>query len=472
MVVGNVPEAVDLVVAGGGPGGYVAALHAARQGRQVTVVDTQGEQGLGGVCLRTGCIPSKTLIETADLFHRSAQGAVRGIVAAPRFEAARFQEFKSGIVTRLTGGVRQLLEQAGVKVLQGQLSLADSRTAVVNRGAAAAAQFLQYKDLVFATGSSPIGLSQLPFDGEAVVDSSGALAFGALPDTAVIVGGGYIGLEIGTAWAKLGVKGTIVEMADRVLPAMDEEIALVVQRQLTALGVELRCGYQAAGFDGDALQLENEAGESRTVLANQVVVAVGRRPNTAELGLHKIGVRPAENGLLPVAPDRRLAEHVSAIGDITPGPALAHKASAEAEVAIDALCGKRVAFEPLAIPAVVFSDPEVAVAGLGKSAARELGIEIHESSFPLAASGRAATLGEKNGFARIISDPGDGAVLGVQLVGPHASDMIAEAVVAIEMGVSVEDLALCIHPHPTLSEQIAEAAHLALGRPIHIANRP
>jgi len=471
MVVGNVPEAVDLVVAGGGPGGYVAALHAARLGRRVTLVDAAGEQGLGGVCLRVGCIPSKALIETADLFHRSAHGTAQGIVAVPRFDAAQFQRFKADVVRRLTDGVSHLLHQAGVKVLRGRLSLFDARTAVVNRGDEAAAQFLQFKDLVFATGSSPVALSHLPFDGERVLDSTGALAIDEVPGTAVIVGGGYIGLEIGTAWAKLGTKVTIVELADRVLPTMDEDIGAVVQRQLAALSVELLCAHRVAGFNGRDLHIENATGGGCARPADKVVVAVGRTPNTADLGLDKIGVRPAENGLLPVAPDRRLTDHVSAIGDITPGPALAHKASAEAEVAVEALCGKRVAFEPTVIPTVVFSDPEVAAAGLSKLQAQEQGIAYNESRFPLGASGRAATLGAKNGFAQIFSAASDDTVLGIQLVGPHASDMIAEAVVAIEMGVSLEDLALCIHPHPTFSEQIAEAAQLGVGRPIHVASK-
>lgn len=468
MVVGNVPEATDFIVAGAGPGGYVAALAAARAGRKVTLVDAAGADGVGGVCLRVGCIPSKAMIEASDLFHRAANASAIGIDADPRFDMGQFQRWKTEVVGQLTGGVRQLLDKAGVRVLEGRLGLFDGRTVVVNRGDDEAAMFLQFKDLVLATGSSPVELGGLPFDGEYVLDSTGVLDLGALPDRVAVVGGGYIGLELGMALARLGCAISVVEMADRLLPAMTPAIAPAMARAARDLGIDLLFGHQAESFDGTALTVQDGSGVRRQVPCDKVVVAVGRRPNSADLGLDAIGVRPREDGLLPVRPDRRIGRHVAAIGDITPGPALAHKASAEAQVAVEALCGATVAFEPATIPAVVFTDPEVASAGLDLDAAIVAGHDAAQARFPLTALGRAATLGARNGFALVVSDKADGQVLGVHLVGPHASDLIAEAVVAIEMGASLEDLALCVHPHPTLSEQIAEAAHLGLGRPIHV----
>ena len=468
MVVGTVPEAVDFVIAGAGPGGYVAALHAARAGRRVTLVDRDGEDGVGGVCLTVGCIPSKALIETADLAHRATTAAAQGVLLESRgFDGHAFQSWKGSVVDKLTGGVRQLLAQAGVTVIGGELSLLDEKTAVINRGDNAAALFFKFKDLLLATGSAPIKLSALPVDGETIIDSTGALSLTVLPKRLAVVGGGYIGLEIGIAMAKLGVDVSIVEMQSRVLPTMDASISQVLSASLRSLGMTCHFGVQASGFDDGHLTLENAAGERSTVAVDKVLVAVGRRPNSDALDLPKARITPANNGQLPVAPDRRLSRHIAAIGDLTPGLALAHKASAEAQVAVDALCGKTTAFEPSAIPAVVFSDPEVASAGMSTEQAQAEGIAVIDAKFPVAASGRAATLGDRNGFAQIIADADDGTVLGVHIVAPHASDLIAEAVLAIEMRVTLEDLALTIHPHPTLSEMVAEAAQVGLGRPVH-----
>ncbi len=468
MVVGQVSEPADLVVVGAGPGGYAAALRAAQLGRRVLLVDRDGEDGAGGVCLRVGCIPSKALIEIADLAHR-ARGAVRAGLAAPGSGAdmARFQTWKNEVVAGLTGGVRGLLDAAGVTVARGAFRFTAPGKGVITPDDGQA-RFVDFTDLILAPGSRPIELPALPFDGADVLDSTGALALEALPETLAIVGAGYIGLEIGIACAKLGARVSIVEAESRILPAMDALLARPVAKTLAALGIDVNVNARAAGYENGCLVLDGADGP-RKIAAEKVVVAVGRRPNTDDLELASAGIETDGNGLLAVAADRRLTAHVAAVGDVTPGPALAHKATAEASVAAEALCGRKAAFLPQAIPAVVFSDPEIATAGLTLAEAQAEGIEARATSFPLAASGRARTLAAREGFLQIVADAAEGRVLGVHIAAPHASDLIGEGVLAIEMGATVEDLALTVHAHPTLGELYGEAAHLALGQPLHIS---
>lgn len=470
MVVGEVAEGVDLLVVGGGPGGYTAALRASQLGRQVTLVERDGADGVGGVCLRVGCIPSKALIEVASVLSSARDGAARGIVAEDaRFEPGAFQEWKNQRIDELTTGVRSLLESAGVRIVKGTFRFTRQGAGVVREGEGPPL-FLEYKDVILATGSTPVEIPSLPFDGEDVLDSSGALALDSIPDDVAVVGGGYIGIELGTAWAKLGSRVTIVEFADRILPALEPALARPVEKRLKALGATVLLRTAAKGFAGGVLTVDGPDGVSE-VRADKVIVAVGRTPNTSELGLKTVGIELTGDGLIAVGPDRRAAADIAAIGDITPGPALAHKASAEALVAAEALCGHRVAFDPAAIPMVVYSDPEIASAGLTMEGATALGIRADQARFPLSASGRAATVGARDGFAQIVFDRDADAVIGVHIVAPHASELIAEGVLAIEMGVSPEDLAATIHPHPTFGEVLMEAAHVAVGTPIHVAKR-
>lgn len=470
MVVGEVAEGVDLLVVGGGPGGYTAALRGAQLGRQVMLVDADGAAGVGGVCLRVGCIPSKAMIEVADLYAGARHGAERGImVRDSRVDLAAFQTWKDARIAELTGGVRGLLEGAGVRIVKGTFRFNRAGTGVVREGDGPPL-FLQYTDVVLATGSRPAPLPGLPFDGETVLDSTAALALDEVPASVVVVGGGYIGIELGTAMAKLGSKVTIVEFADRILPTLDAALARPVAKRLKQLGVDVRVGTAASGFEDSHLLVDGPDGPDR-IPTDRVIVAIGRSPNTDELGLKTVGVDLTDQGLLDVAPDRRITKHMAAIGDITPGPALAHKASAEALVAVEALCGRRVAFDPAAIPMVVYSDPEVASAGWTAEAAREAGIDVDVARFPVSASGRAATVGARDGFAQLVVDSEMDAVIGVHIVAPHASELIAEGVLAIEMAASPEDLAATIHPHPTFSELMAEVAHVSVGVPIHVAAR-
>lgn len=468
MVVGNVPEAADFVVIGAGPGGYAAALHAARAGRNVMLIDKDGDAGVGGVCLNVGCIPSKALIEAADLYHRAKASQSMGIpkLTGP-FDPATFQAWRNQVTEGLTSGVRGLLRGASVTVVAGQATLTEPNVLVVSTPDDQA-RFVQFKSLVLATGSTPTPIEALPYDGVNILDSTGFLGLERLPETLAVVGGGYIGVELGTAAAKLGVHVTLVEFESRLLPQLEPALAGPVQRRLEALGVDVLTGTAALGFDPGALRVRTGSGPEASVLAEKVLVATGRTPNTTGMGLEVLGV-PAAGGILPVGSDRRLTDRVAAIGDITPGPALAHKASAEALVAVDALNGVQTGFEPAAIPAIVFSDPEIASVGATFDDAKSQGVDAAQTRVPLGASGRAATLGTSNGLLQVVHDKADGAILGVHIASPHASELIAEATLAIEMGATLEDLSLTIHPHPTLGEQFAEASHLALGHPLHTA---
>lgn len=462
MVVGNVPEAADLLVVGAGPGGYHAALHAARAGRRVLLVDERGEAGVGGVCLRVGCIPSKALIEVAEQRVRAGEARAMGLHGPPAtLHMDEFQVWKNAIIERLTGGVNGLLRAAGVSVRRGRLRLTGPGSAVLSDGEGGA-QFVDFRHCVLATGSRPAPLAALPVDGVRVLDSTALLALDRLPASVAVIGAGYIGLELGMALARLGVATTLVEAGPRLLPALPAELLGPVERRLGELGVQVLLDAEAVDLDARHLAVRQN-GETLRVAAEQVVVAVGRLPNSDELGLAEAGLECDARGLLAVGPDRLLSARIAAVGDLTPGPALAHKASAEAAVAVDALAGRPAAFEPAAIPAVVFCDPEIASVGLSAEAARAAGADVAQTRLALGASGRAATLGRTAGFAWLVTDRADGTVLGVHLVGAHASELIGEAALAIELGACAEDLALTIHPHPTLSEQLAEVA-ARLGR--------
>jgi dihydrolipoamide dehydrogenase len=464
MVVGEIAEAVDLLVVGAGPGGYVAAVRAAQHGREVVVVERGGgEGGLGGCCLHVGCIPSKALIELAtarDDLERLRDAGLE--VDDVSVDLGRFQTWRRGIVDGLAGGVATLLKQNGVRHVTGSLRFnKPNRAAVLLPDGNT--QFFEFEQAIIATGSRPAELAGLPSDGERVLTSTGALALDAVPHSVAVVGAGYIGLEIGIALAKLGSRVSVVEALDRILPTVDEALTKPVLRSLERLGIELHLRTRATGLTGDELLVEGAVGERR-VAAEKVIVAVGRVPNTDELGLALAGVPVGDDGLIPVDEQRRALRHIAAIGDVTAGPAVAHKASAEAIVAADALCGRPAAFDPTAIPAVIFTDPEIASVGLSEADARAAGHDVAVASAPLAASGRAATLGARDGFTRVVVDRTTDRVLGVHIVGPHASELIAEGTLAVEMVASPDDLAGTIHPHPTLSEGLHDAVQRMLAR--------
>ncbi|MUL84752.1 MULTISPECIES: dihydrolipoyl dehydrogenase [unclassified Mycolicibacterium] len=470
MVVGEIPEGVDLLVVGGGPGGYTAALAAAQLGRKVVLVDADGPDGLGGVCVNIGCIPSKALIQLACTVHDRSTWAERGAPSqGSQVDMAAFQTWKTSVITKLNRGVRTLLKAADVEIVTGYFRFSRPDQGVVER-ADGPPRHLQFASCILATGSTPLRLGVLPHDGSRILDSTDLLALTTLPRSAAIVGGGYIGVELGTALAKLGVAVSIVEAEATLLPGIGSGAGDLVAKRLRKLGATVRTSTKVTGDDGHHLALETADGAA-TLDAEVVVVAVGRSPNTGDLGLDAIGVMPDARGLLTVGPDRLLTPRIAAIGDITAGPALAHKASAEAHVAAEVLSGHRAEFAPSTIAAVVFSDPEVAVTGLSAEDATDAGYLVETAAFPLAASGRAQTLAEDTGYAQWVFDKESGVTLGAQIVGAHATELVSEASLAIEMGANLDDVAGTIHPHPTMSEALSEAALVGLGRPIHVSRR-
>jgi len=460
VVVGEIAEAVDLLVIGGGSGGYAAALHAARLGRQVTLV----ERGhLGGTCLNVGCIPSKALIEVADAMATPGRVAPWGVTATATLDMSAVQAYLRDVVDKLTGGLERLLNRAGVVILAGEAHFIKPNRVVVEHGTTV--EYLDFRQAIVATGSRPIELADVPIDGTRVLSSADLLSTECLPEEMVLIGGGYVGVELGCAFAKLGSRVTIVEAESTILPGFDDRISRTVTRGLRNLGVGICCNSTAIGIEEAGLVVSGPTGTT-SLPTDKVAIVVGRRPNSDLVALGDAGATLDEHGLVIVDSGRRATEKVFAIGDLTAGPALAHKATAEAEVAADVACGRANAFDPTCIPLVVFSDPQVVVVGMTKVTAAAVGLAATSSQFPLVASGRARTLGEVDGFVTVVADE-DGTVIGVQAVGSHVAELAGEAALAVETATTIEDLAGTIHAHPTLGEAFTEASMALVGRPLH-----
>lgn len=468
MVVGEIVNQTELLVIGAGPGGYVAALRAAQLGIDVTLIE-EGE--LGGVCLQKGCIPSKTWIAAADDYERAKGLTAIGLaVEAGRVDLSGLRQFKDGVVQQLTGGVRQLLSGRGVHVVQGRAEFINATTAQVE--AADGRQLYHFAQVIVATGSRARGLAALPADGERILLPQHFLALDALPHRLCVVGGGYIGIELGTAAAKLGSEVTILEYTDRLLPQTDPDLVRVVERRLRELGVVVRKGVQvesaAVGEDGVALQVAPAGGgAAETLAADCVLVAVGRDANLEGLGLEKAGL--AAGPVLTVDDRMRTAvPHIFAVGDVTGGPMLAHRASHQGYVAAEVAAGRTAAFLAQVIPAVVFSDPELATVGLSEADAALQGYKVRTVQFPMRALGRSLAGRSASGVAKLVADQETGVLLGAGICAAHASDLIAEMTLALEMGATLEDVAGTIHAHPTYSEAWHESALLGLGQPLHV----
>lgn len=467
------PESVRVqaLVIGSGPGGYVAGIRLGQLKVNSMVVE-KGEPG--GVCLNVGCIPSKALITASKYFDKLKHGADIGLLADNlRVDMAKMQTWKGEVVAKLTGGVRQLLKSNGCAYRTGTAKIVGPRTVELAE-ASGVTTTIEADNIIVATGSRPIEIPGFAFDGKRVLDSTGALAFPAVPGRLVVVGGGYIGIEIGTLYAKLGAKVTVVEALPSILPGTDPEIAQLVARKLKKLGVEIMTHAKAKSWaeKGDRAVVEVEVeGKAVTIDADSILVAVGRRPNSEGLGLEALGVK-IERGFVPV--DRQLRTNVPgiyAIGDLVGQPMLAHKASHEAEVVAEVIAGHHAEMDVRCIPAVIFSDPEVASVGLSLEEAEKQGRKTKIGKFPFAALGRAIANADTDGFVKMIIDAESKEVLGLHIVGNGASDIIAEGALAIEMGALADDLSLTIHAHPTLPEAIMEAAKAALGEAIHVINR-
>lgn len=462
---------MKVVVIGGGPGGYAAAFYAADLGMEVTLIDKNTNPG--GVCLYKGCIPSKALLHVAKLINETKEARNWGLdFGEPKIDIDQLRAFKNKVVTKLTGGLGVLSKQRKITFVQGTAAFSSSTSVVVTK-ADGSSETISYDKAIVATGSVIATIPSLIIDSPRLLNSTTALDLPAIPKSLLVIGGGYIGLELGSVYAALGSKVSVVEFMDRILPGADRDLVSHLEKRLKDSFEKIMLQSKVVGVseskDGLLVKIENKEGKVEEQEYDYVLMSIGRKPKTDGLGLEYTKVRVNERGW--IIADKSLKTHddnIYAIGDIVGEPMLAHKASHEARVAVDSINGKRVAFEPLAIPAVVFTDPEIAWAGITENQAKEKGVRHEVVKFPWAASGRATTLDRSDGLTKIIVDPETERILGVGLCGPGAGEMIAEGVLAIEMGATVKDLALTIHPHPTLSETVMEAAELFYGHSSHL----
>ena len=480
----------QLVVVGAGPGGYAAAFYAADLGMQVALVDTEANPG--GVCLYRGCIPSKALLHVAKVIGEARHASAWGITYGdPKIDLDKLRTFKDGVVSKLTGGLGQVSKMRKVTYIQGKASFTGPTSldvALVNGGR----EKVDFTHAIIATGSRPATVPGLSIDSDRVMDSTSGLDLPDIPKTLLVVGGGYIGLELGSVYAALGTKVTVVEMTPGLLPGADRDLVTILGRRMeqtmeqvlvnarvtemkpAKAGIAVRIETQAAATAAASGNPAPAAGSAPATVSNEqvfdrVLVSVGRKPNSAIEGLDKTAVKVGDRGFIQVDAAMRTAEpSIFAIGDVVGEPMLAHKASHEARVAVEAALGHRVAFEPQAIPAVVFTDPEVAWCGLTETEAKKQGRKVEIAKFPWAALGRALAIDRPDGLTKLVIDPDTERVLGVGIVGTGAGDLISEGVLAIEMGALATDLKLTIHPHPTLSETIMEAAEVFFGHSTHV----
>lgn len=455
-----------VLVIGAGPGGYVCAIRAGQLGLDTVIVDGAP---LGGTCLNVGCIPSKALIHAADEFHKLDEAAAGNTpfglsASSPKIDFARTIAWKDGIVERLNLGVGGLLKKAGVKSIRGWAKFVDGKTVQVATDTGI--QTIRAETIVIATGSEPVELPDLPF-GDRIISSTGALALKQVPEAMAVVGGGYIGLELGTAFAKLGSRVTVVEAADRVLPQYDAELVRPVLARLEELGVTVLTGAKAGGLDKKGLKIDH-GGQKKTVPADKVLVTVGRRPKTEGYGLEELDLDRSGRFIRIDDRCRTSMRGVYAIGDVSGEPMLAHRAMAQGEMVAEILAGERRSWDKVAIPAICFTDPEIVTVGLGPVEAEADGHRTISKLFPFQANGRAMTTAREDGFVRVVAREDNHLLLGVQAVGAHVSEMAAGFVLALEMGARLEDVAATIHAHPTHGEAFQEAALRTLGHALHI----
>ncbi|POA59684.1 MULTISPECIES: dihydrolipoyl dehydrogenase [unclassified Pseudomonas] len=456
----------QLLIIGGGPGGYVAAIRAGQLGISTILVEGQS---LGGTCLNIGCIPSKALIHVAEQFHQArhhSQGSALGIeVAAPTLNIGKSVEWKDGIVDRLTTGVAALLKKNKIQVIHGWARVIDGKTVEID----GADTRIQCEHLLLATGSKSVNLPMLPLGGP-IISSTEALAPKVLPKRLAVVGGGYIGLELGIAYRKLGVDVSVVEAQERILPAYDAELTQPVLESVKQLGIKLYLKHSVLGFDAgtSSLQVRDPNGDTLDLATDQVLVAVGRKPNTQGWNLEALNLEMNGSAVKIDARCQTSMRNVWAIGDLSGEPMLAHRAMAQGEMVAELIAGKRREFTPAAIPAVCFTDPEVVVVGKTPDEAKAAGLDCIVASFPFAANGRAMTLESKGGFVRVVARRDNHLVLGWQAVGVGVSELSTAFGQSLEMGARLEDIGGTIHAHPTLGEAVQEAALRALGHALHM----
>lgn len=463
-------DKAELVVIGGGPGGYAAAFYAADLGMKVTLVEKA--ENPGGVCLYRGCIPSKALLHVAKLLHETKEAKNWGITfSEPEIDLDKLRDWKNSVVQKLTGGLGGLVKQRKINYIRGTATFKDSNTLLIETQNGE--EELSFEKAILATGSRPAMIPNLP-ESDDILDSTSGLELPEIPERLLVIGGGYIGLEMGTVYHGLGSKVTVVEMTPGLMPGADRDLVDFLYKRLKKDFDEILLETKVAKVEkakkGLTVTFETKDGKSREEMFDKVLVSVGRKPNTSGLGLENTGINLTDRNFVVVDEQRKTDDDsIYAIGDITGDPMLAHKASHEGRTAVEAIHGdKGAAFAPLAIPAVIFTDPEIAWAGLTETEAKDQNRDVKVAKFPWAASGRATSMDRSDGVTKIVVDPEDERILGVGICGPGAGELIGEAVVAIEMGAVVDDLKLCIHAHPTLSETIMEAAEVFFGHATHI----
>ncbi len=467
------PENTDikLAVIGAGPGGYAAAFLAADLGMKVTLIDPEANPG--GVCLYRGCIPSKALLHVAKLIEESRHAKNWGVeFAEPKIDVARLRGFKEAVVNKLTGGTGQIAKLRKVEYIQGRAAFENSTTLKVTKSDGSL-QNLTFDRIVIATGSRPAVIPSLKLDTPRMMDSTGALSLQDVPTSLLVVGGGYIGLELGTVYAALGSKVSVVEMTPGLLPGADRDLVLPLYKRMEKIFTSIMLNTTVTGVKEEAngirVSFDGPDVKEREQIFDKVLVSVGRKPNSEIPGLEKTQVKVGQRGFIQVNKQLQTDDpSIYAIGDVVGEPMLAHKASHEGRTAVEAIAGHKVAFEPNAIPAVVFTDPEIAWAGLTETQAQKEDRTVKVAKFPWGASGRAITLDRPEGMTKLIIDPETERVLGVGIVGSGAGELIAEGVLAIEMAALSKDIALTIHPHPTLSETVMESAEVFFGTSTHV----
>src|SRR5688572_3838149 len=462
-------NSTELAVLGAGPGGYAAAFYAADLGMQVTLIDE--EKNPGGVCLYRGCIPSKALLHVAKVIDEAKHADKWGVTfGEPKLDVDKLRGFKQGVVDKLTAGVGSVAKLRKVKYIQGRASLTGPKSLKIS-GSGGDTE-LNFEHLILATGSHPTKIPTLSIDSPRMMDSTSGLELPDVPKSLLVIGGGYIGLELGTVYATLGSKVSVVEMTPGLLPGADRDLVGVLEKRLKNLFANIMLNTKvvkvAEEKNGIRVTFEGDVAEKEQVF-DRVLVAVGRRPNSKIPGLETTGVKVSAKGFIETDPQRRTAERsIFAIGDVAGEPMLAHKASHEARVAVEAIAGHKAVFEPQAIPAVVFTDPEIAWCGLTEAQAKEQNVDVDVAKFPWGALSRAITVDRPEGLTKLVLEKSTGRVLGVGISGSGAGELIAEGVLAIEMGASAEDLKLVIHPHPTLSESVMESAEVFFGQSTHV----
>lgn len=467
-------DTFDLVVIGGGPGGYVAAIRAAQLGMSVACVESRAT--LGGTCLNVGCIPSKALLQSSELYHEAAHGFSKHGIGTGNLslDLAAMMGRKDKIVDDLTKGIAFLFKKNKIEAIEGRGAIIDAGTVEVGSLNGAGPRTLKAGKIIIATGSEVMPLPGVEIDEKRIVSSTGALALDAVPTDMVVVGGGYIGLEMGSVWSRLGANVTVVEFLDRIVPGMDGELAKTLQRVLKKQGLTFKLGAKVTGAKnggaGVTLTLEPaKGGETETLKADVVLVSIGRRPHTEGLGLEKVGVKPDNRGFIPVDENYQTSvPGIFAIGDVIAGPMLAHKASEDGIVCVERMAGRAAHVDYGKVPGVVYTWPEVATVGKSEEQLKEEGVDYKVGKFPFTAVSRARVADATDGLIKVLADAKTDKVLGVHIIGPDAGTMIHEAVLCMEFGGSSEDIAATVHAHPTMSEGLKEAALAVTGAPIHI----